>query len=107
MGTPHGQVASTIKGLEADYLAHKLALALAGGVAGGAAALSQIMQKTKQRERSRAPSPQRSSSASPGASASAGVPQARSSASCVDAINPHTNPPRLTVHLHRHLASLR
>ena len=37
MGTPHGQVASTIKGLEADYLAHKLAHALAGGVAGAAA----------------------------------------------------------------------
>ena len=33
--TAHGQVASQIKGLESDYLAHKLAHALAGCVAGG------------------------------------------------------------------------
>ena len=35
--TAHGQVASQIKGLESDYLAHKLAHALAGCVAGAAA----------------------------------------------------------------------
>jgi hypothetical protein len=35
--TAHGQAASQIKGLEADYLAHQLAHALAGCVAGAAA----------------------------------------------------------------------
>lgn len=35
--TAHGGVASTIKGIEADYLVHKLAHALAGCVAGAAA----------------------------------------------------------------------
>jgi filamentous hemagglutinin len=35
--TAHGQAASAIKGLEADYLAHKLAHALAGCVAGAGA----------------------------------------------------------------------